>query len=283
MKLSGILYIIAFVLGGVIVFIEFVYYSGDFVNPYLVIPLALGIGSYVLAPQLDWWYSKHFPPKLEDKVRQIFESNSLFYRNLPPERRKIFDERICLFVEAKDWQYIGMEGELPYDVRSIIAFEPVRLTLAQNNFLMKPFDRIAVYPNPFITPVHPDRYHASEIYPEDGMAIFSLKHIMPAFRHPTQYFNVVLYEFAKIMIMSYPDIIFPQLDDHFWPDLYKVANYGKREIMGAVGLPDIEPLPVAIHHYYIYGEYFGDVYPTLYGELRDIFEIHHLPLHRVSE
>jgi len=214
----------------------------------------LGIGTYVLSPQIDWWHSKRFPPQLEEKVVQIFENNSVYYQNLPTEKKKLFNERVCLFIEAKGWQYIGMQEEMPYDLKAIVAFEPIRLTLSQNNFLMKPFDRIAVYQNPFISP-----------------------HILPAFREPHQYFNVVLYEYAKIMAMTYPDIIFPTLDDSFWPDLYKVANYGKREIMGAVGLPDVEPLPVAIHHYFIYGKYFESEYPELYNELQGIFEIYHLP------
>ena len=80
------------------------------------------------------------------------------------------------------------------------------------------------------------------------------------------------------MTMTYPDIIFPSLDEDFWPDLYKVANYGLREIMGAVGLPNVDPLPVAIHHYFVYGTHFEAVYPELYRELQGIFEIYHLPL-----
>jgi hypothetical protein len=277
MKLSGFLYIVAFVLTLLITLYEYVYSSGNWLSPYLVIPVALGIGAYVLSPQLDWWYSRRYPPLLENKIVQIFENNSEYYRNLTPERRKLFNERICLFIEAKGWQYIGMQEEMPYDIKAIVAFEPVRLTLSQNNFLLKPFDRIAIYQNPFISPNYPERYHASEIFAEDGIVLFSLKHILPAFREPHQYFNVVLYEYAKIMAMTYPDIIFPTLDDSFWPDLYKVANYGKREIMGAVGLPDVEPLPVAIHHYFIYGKYFESEYPELYNELQSIFEIYHLP------
>jgi hypothetical protein len=64
----------------------------------------------------------------------------------------------------------------------------------------------------------------------------------------------------------------------FWPDLYKVANYGLREIMGAVGCQMWNLLPVAIHHYFVYGTYFESEYPELYKELQGIFEIYHLPL-----
>ncbi|MCO5278065.1 MAG: zinc-dependent peptidase [Saprospiraceae bacterium] len=278
MKLSGYLYIVAVVLLGSIIFYEYVYSSGNWISPYLVIPVALGIGTYVLSPQIDWWHSKRFPPQLEEKVVQIFENNSVYYQNLPTEKKKLFNERVCLFIEAKGWQYIGMQEEMPYDLKAIVAFEPIRLTLSQNNFLMKPFDRIAVYQNPFISPNIPERYHSSEIFAEDGIVLFSLKHILPAFREPHKYFNVVLYEYAKIMTMTYPDIIFPSLDEDFWPDLYKVANYGLREIMGAVGLPNVDPLPVAIHHYFVYGTHFEAVYPELYRELQGIFEIYHLPL-----
>lgn len=271
MKYSGLTYLIAFVLAIAIVVYQYSVY-GTWLSPYLLIPVILGVTGYTLGPQIDWWFYKHFPPKLDDKVKRIFEINSEFYRNLPPEKKELFDTRVCLYIEDKDWQYVSMDEEMPYDIRAIIAFEPVRLTINLENFLMRPFDRIAVYQNPFLSPFYPDRYHGSELYSEDGIVLFSLKHIIPAFRQPLEYFNVVLYEYARIMIATYKNLDIPKLDDHFWYDLYKVANYGHREIMGAIGLPDVDALSVAIHHYFVYGQYFRTIYPELCIQLDMIFE-----------
>jgi len=270
MKYSGLTYLIAFVLAlGIVIYQYSVY--GTWLSPYLLIPVILGVTGYTLGPQIDWWFYKHFPPRLDDKVKRIFETNSEFYRNLPPARKALFDTRICLYIEDKEWQYVSMEDEMPYDIRAIIAFEPVRLTLNHENFLMRPFDRIAVYQNPFLSTFYPDRYHGSELYSDEGIALFSLKHIIPAFRQPLEYFNVVLYEYARIMIATHKNLNFPKLDENFWYDLYKVANYGHREIMGAIGLPDVDILPVAIHHYFVYGPYFRAIYPNLCEQLDLIF------------
>lgn len=278
MKFSGFAYILAFLLAGGIVLYEYSYNGGNFISPYLVIPIGIAIAGYMLAPQIDWWWYKRFPLALDSKVKTIFENNSEFYRNLSPEKMKIFDQRISLYVEAKDWKYMGMEEAMPYDIRAIIAFEPVRLTLNQKDYLMEPFDRIIVYQNPFLSPQHPERYHASELFLEDGVVLFSLKHILPAFREPHKYFNIVLYEYARIMISTNKNINFPELDDQFWYNLYDVASYGHREIMGVIGLTEADPVAVAIHHYFIYGAYFGNIYPELYASLQAIFDTYHLPL-----
>jgi len=276
MKFSGFAYIIAFLLGAGIVFYEYVYNNGSFISPYLVIPIGVAIAGYMLAPQLDWWWYKRFPMQLDSKVRSIFESNSEFYRNLSADKKKIFDERISLYVEAKDWKYIGMEESMPYDIRCIIAFEPVRLTLNQKNFLMEPFDTVVVYQNPFLSPQFPDRYHASELFKDDGVVLFSLKHVLPAFREPEKYFNIVLYEYARIMQITHKEIIFPELTEEFWYNLYNVASYGHREIMGVIGLTEADAVAVAIHHYFTYGAYFGNIYPDLYASLQSIFNTYHL-------
>lgn len=275
MKFSGLTYVLAFLLLLIVIIYEY-NTSGSYISPYLVIPLAVGAAGYLLAPQLDWWWYKRFPLKLDEKIKKIFEKNSEFYANLPPEKKKIFDQRIVLYIEAKEWLYMGVQEPMPYDIKAIIAFQPIRLSLDQKDFLFEPFDRIAVYRNPFISPEHPERFHASEVFEIDGIALFSLKHIMPAFREPMRYFNVVLYEYAKILRSTTKDVVFPVVEEAFWYDLYDVANYGHREIMGVIGLPDIDPFAVAVHHYFTYGEYFGKVYPDLYESFQDIFNIYHI-------
>jgi len=42
--------------------------------------------------------------------------------------------------------------------------------------------------------------------------------------------------------------------------------------MGAIGLPDVDALSVAIHHYFVYGQYFRTIYPELCIQLDMIFE-----------
>lgn len=73
MKFSGFAYILAFIIGLGIVLFEYNYHDGNFVSPYLVIPLIIAAAGYLLAPQLDWWWYKRFPLNLDDKIKPFLK------------------------------------------------------------------------------------------------------------------------------------------------------------------------------------------------------------------
>lgn len=277
MKFSALLYIVLFL---VLIAITWVHYSqtGQILSPYIVVPVALGGAVYMLGPQVDWWWYNKMPPKLDQGIVNLFTNLSEYYRSLDDQKKKVFNERVVLFIEAKEWIMKTLQGteDMPYDVKAFIAFEPVRLTLNDQKFLMGKFDRYIVYPNPFLSMQFQDRYHASEIFEEDGVAIFSLANIFPAFKNPMQYFNVVLYEFAKIYRITNPEIVYPMINDDFWNQLPTIANYGLIHIQSAVGLLDIDKWGVAVHHYFIYPDHFRFVYPQLAVEMDNIFTTYHI-------
>lgn len=271
MRFTGVIYILAFIIGTFIVLYTY-RTTGAWLSEYLVIPAIIATTAYMLGPQINLWWYKRKPPKLDAKIKRIFEHYSSYYRELDKETKALFDSRIVLYIEDKDWIHMGLEDEMPYDIRAIIAFQPVRMTLHQKNYLLQPVNRVIVYPYPFLSPGYPKHYHASEFYAEDGAVLFSLRHLLPAFNEPEKYFNIVLYEYAKVFRQVNTHIQYPVLDEQFWRDLYRVANYGHSEIRALIGMPDpVDDFGVAVHHYFIYGKYFRDVYPELSNHLDNIF------------
>lgn len=277
MKFSKLFYIAAFVIALLLIGYEYLL-TGRYLTPFLVIPAIIGGLGYLFSAQLDFWWLQQNPPKLDQKIKTIYELNSEFYRNLDPQKKRLFDSRVELYIEAKEWIYVGSPGGMPYDLKGLIAFQAVRMTINMKDFLLEPYDRIVLYPNPFLSPSHPERYHASEINHDDGVIILSLKHVLPAFRDPLRYFDVALYEFGRAFKHSVKHTTLPAIDENFFYNLYDVANYGHREIMGVVGLPDIDPFGVAVHHYFTYGPFFERVYPEIHKAFNTIFGTFHLPL-----
>ncbi|HQW12841.1 MAG TPA: zinc-dependent peptidase [Saprospiraceae bacterium] len=277
MRLTGILYLLSFLLALVIVGYSYTQ-TGDFLSLYLAIPAVIVSSTYMLGPQINFWWSKRNPPRLEPKVQRIFELYHPWYKNLDPKEKKLFNSRVVLYVEDKAWINMGIEEELPYDISAMIAFQAVRLTLSQNDFLMRPFDRIVVYPYPFLSPNYASFYHATETNMEDGALIFSMRHLIPAFQQPEKYFNIVLYEYARVFKVTMPGINYPEVDTiEFWQDLYRVANYSFKEIHGLIGIPDaVDAWGVAVHHYFTYGPHFARVFPELNDQLTSIFKIYNL-------
>lgn len=276
MRFSGLLYIVSGILAIIIILFSY-NHSGEWISYYLVFPAIMATSIYLLETQLNLWWNKRFPPRLDPKVKRIFEHYSTYYKELDPKTQRLFDSRIAIFIDDKTWINVGSEDDLAYDVKAIIAFNPVRMTLSHKDFLFPTFDRIIVYPYPFLSPVYPGHYHASEINFEDKVFVFSLKHIIPAFQQPEKYFNIALYEFARAFRHLNPEIQFPEQPKEFWINLYDVANYGFNEIRNLIGIPDsIDDFGVAVHHYFVYGEYFRNVFPDIFNQLEGIFSTYRL-------
>ena len=276
MRFSGLLYIVSAILVGIIIMISYSQ-TGEWISVYLVFPAIMATSIYLTETQLNLWWNKRYPPRLDAKIKRIFEHYSEYYRELDPKSKKLFDSRIAIFIDDKVWINVGSEDDLPYDVRAIIAFNPIRMTLAHKEYLFSSFDRIIVYPYPFLSPPYPAHYHASEINFEDKVLVFSLKHVIPAFQEPEKYFNIALYEFARAFKYLNPDIEFAEQPKDFWLDLYAVANYGFNEIRNLIGIPDpVDDFGVAVHHYFVYGEYFRNVYPEIFSQLDVLFKTYRL-------
>lgn len=237
----------------------------------MVIMLAL---IYVLSPQIDWWWYQRQPPVLEEPVRQLFFKHSSFYQRLSVEGRARFGERVALFRIAHEYMPQGMES-VPEDVKSIIAAAAVQITFGREDFLLEPFENIIVYPKPFASPQFPQKVHASEIFEEDGVVLFSMEQLLYGFSNPYQYYDLGLHEFAKVFVYKYREERWPSLGEDIWEKLELVSGMPRSAIVKWINLPEaaVPALAVSISHFFVFPEQFRSVLPELYQQFAAIFKL----------
>lgn len=240
-----------------------------------IIPFVVGLAIvYVLSPQIDWWWFKRRPPELAPGLRHLINTRFPFYQNLSAEDKIRFRNRMALYMQANDFKPQGMEST-PEDLKGVIAASVVQLTFGLDDFLLNKFEHIVIYPHPFPSPQYPAKWHVSEIFEEDGVILFCAEHLMTSFLQPERFFNIGLYEYARVFQRCYPEISFPVLDENTWEPLQAVSGYSKDYIEKWIGLPEPEVLAVAIAHFFVFPKKFKALLPEIYGDLAVIFKQQH--------
>ncbi|MCS6928341.1 MAG: zinc-dependent peptidase [Saprospiraceae bacterium] len=228
---------------------------------------------WIFSPQINWWWYSRRPPKLPDELRTLLERGSIFYRTLSPAEKQRFQNRVALFMLGTDWMPLGWPEEqtLHLDIQLAIAVQAVTLTWNEPNFLFEKIEKVVVYPHPFPSPQY-DYLHASEFYPQDGCVLFSAEQLMSSFLRPGTMYNIGMHECAKIFIHTYPEKPYPILEDsNIWERLEACSRMSRGHVESVVGIPNLEPLPVAIHHYFLFPSTFRAILPEVADALDAVF------------
>jgi Mlc titration factor MtfA (ptsG expression regulator) len=228
---------------------------------------------YIFSPQIDWWWYLRYPPKLDESFRQLLRQQYPFYMQLSPENKLKFRQRVGLFRLAKDFMSQGME-EVPEDLKVFTSISGVHLTFGWEDFLLPKFEKIIIYPHPFPSPQYPEQFHASEVFEEDGVVLFSAQHLVKGVLEPRQHFPVGLYELAKVMILSYPEKNWPKLSENAWERLEQISGVSREALVQYINLEDIKPLPVSMVYFLSFPEDFLRAWPELYQKLNRVLRIY---------
>lgn len=238
---------------------------------YYLIPCAVGAALvYVLSPQIDWWWYKRFPPKLPRGLQTMLRSRFHWYKQLPPNLQRRFEERTALYMKAHEFKAQGMET-MPADVQAVIAASAVQISFGHEDFLMEPYEHIIVYAHPFPSPQYPDKWHTSELYDEDGVLLFSAQHLMLGFFEPRKYFNIALYEYARVFKRCHPEKPWPEWQPSDWQALETISGMPQQAIQNWIGLPDIDIEAVAAVHFFVFPERFIQHLPERFTIFQEIF------------
>lgn len=240
--------------------------------PYMVPFLVLSALVFVLGPQINWWWYTRHPPVMDEKLTILLERFNGFYQNLPAADKKRFRDRIGLFQMGTDWTPVGFpEDTMSPDLQMALAAPAVMLGFRKPEVLFGKFEKVIVYPLPFPSPEYAFE-HASELYVEDACLLFSSEQVMQAFIEPHRLYNVALHEYARVFVLCYPNEPYPAFeDDNVWEKLQTVSGMSRQFVENVIGLSDVEALPVAIHHFFIFRERFEAVFPGETANFRQIF------------
>lgn len=253
----------------------FLYLAWD-VNPAYapgIVPfIVLAVLVYILAPQINWWWYQRWPPDLNKELTQLLEKFFPFYQKLPSFEKKRFRTRVAMFKMGVEWMPKGFpEDILPPDIATMLAAQAVMLTFGKSEYLFKQFEKVIVYPLPFPSPEYPFA-HASELYAADGCLLFSAQQIARSFVQPYLHFNIGLYEYARVFILTHPNENYPDCSAvDLWAKLEQISNMDRRKVELTIGLADIEPLPVLIHHYFMFHTHCATLLPDETAQLAAIF------------
>ena len=268
----GILAITFFALG-------FTQHDGSYAKwgilPFLILAVA-----YVLAPQINWWWYKRNPPPLDARLEQLINDYFLFYKNLAPELKQRFRERVALYllgnefirpVHPDDPDATANRKNVPEDLKAAVAAIAVQTSFGKDEFLSGKFENIVIYPHPFPTPQYGDDFHTSELYEPDGVILLASDILMAGFNNPQNYFSIGLYEFARIFKFLNPSVSYPVIDENaIWADFEKIGGKSKSIIESTVGLKNLDLWGVAVYHFFSYPQRFQKTLPDLFQLISNI-------------
>jgi len=215
----------------------------------LALCLLIGVIAYTYQYQIDQLMIRGVPQRLDPTMKAMLLQTSPWFARLREDQQKLVEDRMMRWILKKDFINKN-EQDAPEDVKYMLAFYAIMLTLHLESFLYDGLDRIAFYHHPFLSPTHPDDVHIAEVEMEDGTMIISVPHVIKGHMEKG-YYNVALHMMAE----AYQKVYLKKKitwDTTIWERLEKCSSISKDSIEAYMGIPVGDPWPVAVHHQYVY-------------------------------
>ena len=236
----------------------------------MIWPLAAGliilVVTYIFQYQIDQLMIRGVPQRLDGAMRQMLVHTTPQFVSMPEMQQLMVEDRMKRWVIKKDFINKN-EQDAPEDVKYILAWYAVLLTMHQEAYLYDGLDRVAFYHHPFLTPRYMDDAHIAEVEPEDGTMIISVPHLIKGHME-RGYYNIALHMMAEAYAITYVKerIAWPK---DIWEQLESISSITKEKIEAYIGLPLTDPWPVAVHHQVTYR---GTVIPEVLEKLPQFME-----------
>lgn len=234
-----------------------------------VILFIMMIALYFFSDVIDWWWYKDHAPQMDDRMKELLEERLPYYQGLSPDDKTKFETRVELYVRANEFIPNGWK-QVPYDIQAWIAVNPVMLTFHQEDYLLNKFERVVIYPHSFPSPKHPEQIHCSEVFEEDGVVLFSSEKLLPGVMQPKGYFNIGIYEYAKVYQLMYPGFDYPEMSSMDWLAFERIVNYTQQKLEQYIGLKDLNEWGVLVALFFSHPEMMKEKLPEHYEQVREI-------------
>ncbi|NJB87168.1 hypothetical protein GGR26_002945 [Lewinella marina] len=245
--------------------------TGEVQSELLLLPALAAAGAYTLAPQLRWWFWKRHPPDLPTDLAPLLDRFPL-YRSLDLAGKRDFRRRTFLLREATDFQGMAIET-VPADVRLMVAASAATITFYREEFLLPGFENVIFYPHQFPTPEH-DVLHASEMYPGDGVIIWTLKYFLRSAIEPHKYLQLGFYEYARALFHIDAGVRSAVAAQSLtWEEIHRLTDFSESALKGFIGLEDIDRNAVTLAVFHSHPEGFAHRYPERFAALHDFFQL----------
>lgn len=235
---------------------------------------------YVMNPQINYWWWQRSPPSLNPQSERILADYCAFYRQLAPEMKQRFRNRVALYILGNDFMRPvhpsamdadEMRVQVPEDLKVATAASAVQVSFGKPKFAITKFEHIVLYPHPFPSPQF-EGFHTCEIYEPDGVVMLDANTLMAGFNQPQQIFSIGLYEMARIFKIEDPSVSAPIFDEKALVTLEKISGMTRPQISTVVGLTDLDDFAVGAYHFFTFPERFQTALPDLYQLFVNIFQ-----------
>ncbi|MBV6646206.1 MAG: zinc-dependent peptidase [Cyclobacteriaceae bacterium] len=116
---------------------------------------------------------RYFSSGLSYRRREILKKYFPFYNLLPPESKKIFENRIRLFIARKNFVPRGL-SHVTREMRVLISAAAIQTTFGLPKIYLTHFQNILVYPDEYYSHIT-KKYHKGEVNPRHGVIVLSWK------------------------------------------------------------------------------------------------------------
>ena len=205
--------------------------------------------AYVFQFQIDQMMTRGVPLKLDEAMRTMLLNTAPHFSTLSSDRQLLVEDRMMRWIMLKDFINKN-EQDAPEDVKYILAYYAILLTIHQEAYQYNGLDRIVFYHHPFLTPGVEDDAHIAEMEVEDGVLIISVPHLLMGHMEKG-YYNIALHLMAEAFDHVYNKEPVHWQDD-IWSSLENISGISKTSIDDYIGIPVANPWPVAVHHQLTY-------------------------------
>ena len=215
-----------------------------------------------------------FPPKMDNKKRQILSNNCNFYSNLNSSEKERFEGRVMLFL--KEVTFSARKIILNDEIKLTVAGVAVSLTFGLYDWNYPLLKRLIIYPSTYYSKITKNK-HKGEYNPSFKLIVFSWKDFKHGIKYESDNLNLGLHEFTHALYFSFlksdsNDAI--RFIENFNQILLHLKDENlKNQLLNAKYFRDYafknkyEFIAVLIEHFFETPKEFKDKFPYIYENL----------------
>jgi len=242
------------------------YYDELILIPSMIIIVLL----YVFNEQINKWWWKVRPLRLEPRIQSWIETYSLFYQSLEEGEQRLAQSQISKLMLIKEFTLKSKKDyQLEEDMKAIIAHEMYRLTCGISNYIYPSCKHIVMYNHLFATPDY-QYLHSVEFNREDGVRILARDATINGFNAGLDHFNVALYGAIIMFMHENSRLDYPSTKDLDLQAICDQLGLNLESIEAHVGPGTISPLGLMIYSSLEYPERVQTHHESVYRSIQAI-------------
>jgi hypothetical protein len=253
-------------------FFVYAQYQSATAGSYILIPsVTCLVLLYIFHDQIDQWWWKRQPPRLEKALKEWLLTFSPFYSSLSEANKARFESRLSIFLQTKDFTLKEKKDfHLEEDTKALIAYHFIRISWTHEQFLFKPYGHFVVYNHSFGTPDYPF-LHSFEYHEQDGVVIYARDMLLLGIDQGRHYFDIGLYGAIAIFINIFPRLDYPSTTDLSIEHICSILNIDVEGIYSALGYKEVSKVALLCYAFFNHFSALQKGFPAELKKIEAIF------------